>query len=177
MPILKQEDIEDSNEQRHAIVEKLFVTKAPSIPGFQCVRHMTPLVMVALQRANNPYLTNRKGFESIGVEFDAEGKQVTDSVQFAIAMMPKTAEVLVLLSCSNDELKSFVSHPDELASSAMDLVDESDMDTMAEATMFVAEQLQAISKSRAAISDSDKKPESKALKEGAGTPKKRHRTG
>lgn len=166
-----------SEEERHDAIANVLLTDAPVIPGITCVRHITPLVMTALQRANNPYVTGKKGFEAIGIEFDSQGKQLTDLSQFSLAMMPQTAEVLVLLSCSREELKRYTVNPEELESKALDLVEESTLEKMGEATVFIVEQLKAVSLSRSVTSSEDK-PLDSAVQKGGGTrPKKLGRTG
>lgn len=150
--ILKPEQL--SEEARHEATEKVMLTPHGELPSFPLVRHITPLVLVALQRANNPYITGRKGFEVIGITFDEDNDlQSTDRMSFAIAIMPKTAEVLLLLSCTREELKRFATHPEELESRAQDIVEESTKEFMAQATVIISEELQAVSGSKANIAD------------------------
>lgn len=175
MALLKPTEM-DTEEDRHNIIAEAIIGKTPVIPGVVCVREITPLVMAAMQRANNPFITNRKGFEAIGIEFDSEGKQLTDPASFALAIMPKTAEILILLSCSREDLKRFAVSPLALEDAALDLMDTSTMEDLAAGMLFVSEQLEQISKSRAAKSPEDEKPSASALEENSGK-KKRARIG
>lgn len=169
MPILRDEDL-TAEEQRHEALDAVFIDNRPTFAGFQTVRHVTPLVMVALRKANNPFVTARKGFEAMGLNLDGPDK--TDSAEFGIAMMPKTAEVLILLSCSREELKRFASNPAALENAALDLVDGSTLEFMAEATGFVSDIIKLVSKAQAVQAPEDEKIESPAAPEGAGNAKK-----
>lgn len=177
MPVLQPNQL-TPEEERHEVIADAILNDAPSIPGFQCVRNITPLVMVALQRSNNPYITGRKGFDAIGIEFDGDGRQLTDAAGFAMAMMPKTAEVLILLSCSREELRCFSRDSAALDNAALDLVEVSTVDALMEATVFVSKQLEALAKSRADQAPEDEKPSAAAIEEGGATgSKKLVRTG
>jgi hypothetical protein len=170
MPILKLQDLE---EERHEKIAASMVAGAPIIPTFSPVRNFTPLVVAALQMAQNPYVIGKAGFESIGIKFNAKGKQVTDPTAFAIAMMPKTAEAVVALTCDREQLKAYAVNPAALQSAALDLMEESTMEALAGATVYIAEQLGAISASRANPAPKERKPQS-----GGGSGAKKHvRTG
>lgn len=164
MAVINSKDV-GSEEARHETIAEAIIDNTPVIPGVVCVRGITPLVMSALQRANNPFITNRKGFEAIGIEFDKKGKQVTDATTFALAIMPKTAEFLILLSCSREELKRFAVNPEALQDAALDIMEVATMEQLGAATVFVSEQLQQIAKARATKSPEDDKPEAAALGE------------
>lgn len=171
MAVIKPQDVA-SEEARHETIAEAIIDNTPVIPGVVCVRGVTPLVMAALQRANNPFITNRKGFEAIGIEFDKSGKQVTGAAVFALAIMPKTAEFLILLSCDREALKRFAVNPEALQDVALDLMENATMEQLGAATIFVSEQLQQIAKARATKSPEDDKPGASALeKNGA---KKKH---
>lgn len=162
MAILKPETM--SEEERHEIIEDALIggTASP-VP---CVRDFSPLVIIALRRANNPYMTHRKGFDALGVKFDEDGKQLTDPVEFVMMMMMKTAEVLVLFSCSHEELKEFVKSPEKLENASMDFMGEHlpDIEAASNATIFVTEKMGAMSRSQAAKAKEDDKPEAEPLK-------------
>lgn len=170
MPLLKAEEI--SEEERHSIIEKAFFPDKSKFP-LPCVRFFAPLVMVALRRANNPYLTGRKGFDALGIEFGEDGKQITPPAEFFMLMMIKTAELLVCFSCTVDELKAFTMSSVILESAAMDLMEEhlGDMDKMASAAEFVSEQMEILVKSQAKKSSKDDKPSAEAIEK---TGKKKH---
>lgn len=176
MPLLNPSQL-SPEEERNEVITDAIIDEAPAIPGFQCVRGLSPLVIVALQRANNPYMTARRGFDAIGIQFDESGKQLTSSAEFGIAMLPKTAEVLVLVSCSRDELKWYSKDPESLESAALDLVDATDMGVLVEATSFVAKLLEATSKSKVDPAPEDEKPSAAAIEEGGTNAKKLVRTG
>lgn len=166
----------DHDESRQEVIAAALVSEAPSIPGIKAVRHITPLVMVALQRANNPYVTARRGFEAMGIDFDGEATK-TDPAAFGIAMMPKTAEVLILLSCDKETLKKYAVGSTTLQSDAMDFMEDTTPEVLAEATVFVSEQLMSISKTRATKAPEERdSPEASTLN-GASGKKKHVRTG
>ena len=177
MAVIQPKDVAAAeDEARQESIANAIIGGSPAIPGVECVRSITPLVMCALQRANNPFITNRKGFEAMGISFDNKGNQLTDAASFALALMPKTAEVMVLLSCTREELKQFAVSPAALEDAALELMDGATMEQLGEATIFVSNQLQLVAKSRAAKSPEDDKPEASALKE-HGAKKKPLRTG
>lgn len=138
----------DYDEARQETIAAALVSESPDIPGIKAVRHITPLVMVALQKANNPYVTARRGFEAMGIDFDGETTKA-DPAAFGIAMMPKTAEVLILLQCEKDALKRYAVDSAALQNDAMDFMEETTPEALAEATVFISEQLMTISKTRA----------------------------
>lgn len=164
----------DPEEARQETIAAALVSESPAIPGITAVRHITPLVMVALQKANNPYVTAHRGFEAMGIDVSAEATK-EDPAAFGIAMMPKTAEVLVLLSCDKDRLKRYAVDAAALQNDAMDFMEETTPEVLAEATVFVSEQLMMISKTRA-----NKAPEERDTPEAStlnGGKKKPVRTG
>jgi hypothetical protein len=178
MPILKASELApDSEETRQATLAEGILAPPHSVPGFVCVRRITPLVMAALQRANNPYITARKGFEAMGVEFDEEGNQLTDAASFGVAMLPKTAEVLLLMSCTREQLKRYAVSPQALESDALDIVEDSTLETLAQATAFITSELQLMAKTQVIPAPEDEKPSAEALKGGAEGSKKPARTG
>lgn len=176
---MKPQDVApESDEQRQETIADALTSTSPKIPGIEAVRHITPLVMSALHRANNPYVTAKKGFAAMGIEFDGE-KTDLDPTDFGIAMMPKTAEVLILLSCDRDTLKKYAGDSAALNDAALDFMEDATPEILAEATIYVSQQLVAISKTRATNAPEDKpSPEAAALKEGGNNgPKKHARTG
>lgn len=173
MPVLNIQAI--SEEDHHEAVEQAIICDSSGCP-VPCVRFFAPLVLVTLRRANNPYLTGRRGFDAIGVEFDGD-KQLTPPADFVMMMMVKTAEVITLFSCSQDELKAFALDSAKLESAAMDLMSEK-LDTMekiSDATIFVSEKMSILSKTQAKKSSEDDKPSAEGL--GTSGKKKRGRTG
>lgn len=173
MAILKPEALTEEN--RHALIEDALVDGGMK-PPVPCVRDFAPLVIIALRRANNPYMTHRKGFDAIGVEFDEHGKQLTDPVEFVFKMMLKTAEVLVLFSCTHEELKEFVRSSDKLEDAAMDFMGKHlpNIEAASQATLFVTKKMEAMSRSQAATDTEDDKPKAETLDNGK---KKRNLTG
>jgi len=178
MPILNPKDIATEEEKAQVIAEAV-IGKAPdSIADIVFVRDFSPLVMMALQKANNPFATHLKGFREMGIEFDEEGNRLTDAAEFAMLMMPKTAEVLVLWSCSREELKRYAVDPRGLGDAAINLMaDVTSIDEMTKAMERVSDQMQKFNGVQVVKSPDDTKPESEALKEGAGKAKKQHPTG
>lgn len=179
MPVLQPNDVApESDAARQETIGEALIDNAPKIPGVTAVRHITPLVMSALHRANNPYVTAKRGFDAMGVVFDGKTTSL-DPAGFGIAMMPKTAEVLILLSCDRDTLKKYAVDPAALENAALDLMEDATPELLAEATVFVSEQLITISKSRATKAPEEQEsPEAAALKGGGRPgPKKLARTG
>lgn len=178
MALLKAAQIEISEEEnRQNTIAGAITNELPIIPGVSAVRHITPLVMAALHRANNPYVTAKRGFDAMGIHFD-EGKTDADPAEFGIAMMPKTAEVLILLSCDREALKKFAVDPAALLDSALDLMEESTPEMLAEATIYISQELMTISKTRTVKAPEDSEaPEAAALSGDASGKKKPARTG
>jgi hypothetical protein len=165
MPILNPNDLAP-DESRQEVIAEALTSQTPAVPGIVAVRGITPLVMAALHRANNPYVTGKKGFTAMGIQFE-DGKTDVDAGSFGIAMMSKTAEVLILLSCDRPALKSFAGNPASLEDAALDFMEDTTPEVLAEATVFVSEQLMAISKTRVTQApDEAETPEAAALKEG-----------
>jgi len=176
MPILNPNDLTPKAE-REQTIETALLDAPPDLPGVKCVRTITPLVMTVLQRTNNPYVTGKAGFEAAGISFLEDGN-VQDPAQFAIRMMPFTAEVLICFMCTRDELKHYATKSDALQSAALDYMEGSTVEALAEATVFVSEQLGVIAKTRAVPSRDLEKPEAEGLNgEGANAPKKPVRIG
>jgi len=169
MAILNPKDVA-TEETREDILAEALVGTIPGMPGVECVRGFSPLVMLALQKANNPFVTNRKGFEAIGIEFDSKGQQLTTPAEFGFAMMPKTAEVLVLFTCSREDLKQFAVSPAALEDAALELLDGLTLEQSAEAMVFIAERMKRIGKAQATKAEDDTKPVASTMPVG----KKKH---
>lgn len=179
MATIKLEDMSPKTceEERHNIIAESVINKSPAIPGVETVRDITPLVMLALQLANNPYVTGKKGFSAMGIEFDGKNTNL-DHAEFGIRMMPKTAEVLVLFSCDKDKLKQYATNYSSLENDALEFIESSTLESLAEATVYISERIDAMSKSRASKARGDEgTPEAAALREGGKGPKKLARTG
>jgi len=177
MPILNPNSVSPEEAQREKTIGQAIVNGAQSVCGLHCVRDITPLVMTVLQRTNNPFVTGKAGFEAAGISF-AEDGNVQDPAQFAMRMMPFTAEVLICFSCSREDLKRYAADSAALQSAALDYMEGSTIEALAEATVFVSERLGVITKSRASPSQESTKPKAAGLGgDGKGSPKKRVRTG
>lgn len=179
MPILKPTDLEP-DEGRQQIIAKQIIAGACDLPG--AVRGMAPLVMAALQIANNPYVTGARGFaamkfEEMGIRFEEkDGKQVVnDPAGFGIAMMTKTAEVLILVTCDNEQLKRCAMDATALQDAALDYMTTTTFEELAAATVKVSEMLVSSGKSRVSPEDKDA-PKASPFEESGGK-KKRVRTG
>ncbi len=180
MPILDPKKIVPE-EDRENILGEVLIDSAPEIPGMNCIRGISPLVMTALQRTNNPYVTGKKGFLAAGIDFEEKedkAEQEQAAGEFAMAMMPFTAEVLICWTCSREELKKYARDSKALQSAALDFMEDSTMEKLAEATIYVSRQLAAITKSRAVPAPDQRKPKAEMTGGGSGAPKKKHvRTG
>ncbi len=174
MSVLKAEQI--SEEERHEVIAEAVIGKPPVIPGVEIVRGITPLAMIVLQKANNPYITNRKGFAALGVEFDKSGKLISDAAQFGMVMMPKTAEMLAVFSCTREQLKQFASDPAALEDATFELLDTLTTKQLKDATLVISEQLEKLSKSQATQDPDEEKPSAASLETMNGK-KKHNRTG
>lgn len=182
MPILKPQDL-TPEEERHETIAKQIVGSTCNIAG--AVRGMTPLVMAALQLANNPYVTGLRGFAAMGLEEmgiyfeEIEGKQVVnDPAGFGIVMMQKSAEFLVLVTCENVQLKQFAVDAQELQSASLDYMEVASFEDIAAATVKISELLVNSGKSRVSRAPEDKEaPKAATIGEGGHGPKKRVRTG
>lgn len=183
MGLLKQIDVapeEEKERQRdNSIANSIIGNDAPDIPGITCLRGMSPLVMTALHRSDNPYVVGKPGFEAAGIKFEPDGS-VKDFAAFGVAMMPKTAAVLVLWTCSREELKRFAMAPEALESASLDYMEEfaGGVAGLAKVTIHVSEALQAVQLSKAVAVDKDEAPKASTLNgEGHTGPKKLARTG
>lgn len=171
MPVLDPSAV--AEETREQTIARAITNEVPTVPGITAVRGITPLVMAALQTANNPYVTAKAGFDAMGITFkmvevdvEIEGKEEkqwqsqTDmpAASFGIAMMTKTAEVLVLLAADRDTLKRYAVDRLALADAAMDLMEETTPELLAEATVFISGMLVPISKTRAVKAPEDAGP-------------------
>lgn len=177
MSVLKPNEI--APEDRENSIAESIIDGIPEVPGVKCVRGMSPLVMTALHRSNNPYVVGRPGFEEMEIEFEDDGK-VRNAAAFGVAMMPKTAAVLVLWSCDREALKRFATAPEALESASLDFMEEfpGGVSGLAEATIHVSEALQAVQLSKAVAVDDEEKPQASTLNgEGGVGPKKHARTG
>lgn len=169
MAILKQADIEPNEEQqRQNTIGKAIAGVIPKeVAGIPILRGISPLVMEALRRANNPYITGKKGFEAANISFDPTPDKDEESrgAEFAMAMMGKTAEVLACFSCSREELKEFAFGSDQnaLKEAVFDIMENATLEQMAEATVFVSVQLKMASKARADKSPDDTKPKAETI--------------
>ena len=166
MAILKLEEL----ETREDALAKAFTSDMPRpLNGIKFVRKISPLVVVALNKANNPYLTGKRGFEALGLTM--EGDSVSTPAEIGVAIMPKTAEVIVLLTCGRDDLKRYAEDSKALQSAALDMLEDHDVDFFAKATELISEELGGVSKTQAAEA-----PEEEKIKpaggEGAGIEKK-----
>lgn len=179
MAVLNPQEVapEEKEAQREVTIGESLLGNTPDIPGgIKCVREFTPLVMTALQRTNNPYVTGKAGFEAAGISFSEDGN-VKDPSQFAIRMMPYTAEVLICFTCPREDIKRYAVDAPALQSAALEYMENSTIEALAEATVFVSERLGVITKTRA-VSAPDAKPKAAALEgDGNGAPKRRVRTG
>lgn len=177
MALLNTEEIAPEGETtRENIIARAIVDSAPSVPGFTCVRGVSPLVMLALQLANNPFVTNRPGFVAAGVRFDTDGKQVSTDAEFGILMMPKTAEMLVLLTCDREQLKKYSASAETLQSAALDFMESSTMEELSTAAMVLGDWLSNVAKTRAVKAPDEDRQKPADMGEATG-PKKPARTG
>lgn len=156
--------------REHSISESL-IDDIPQVKGITCLRGMSPLVMTALQRSNNPYVTGRPGFEEAGVNIGDDGK-VTDFAAFGIAMMPKTAAVLVLWTCDRPTLKMFATSPEFLENAALDYMEDfpGGIQGLAEVTIHVSKALEAIQLSKAVPAEDEDSPKASTIETESGLP-------
>lgn len=180
MAVIKQVELapEEKEKERENIISESIIGRIPEIPGIKCLRGMSPLVMTALHRSNNPYVVGRPGFEEMGIKFD-EGGKVANFAAFGVAMMPKTSAVLVLWSCDRDALKRFAVDAIALESASLDFMEDfpGGVGGLAEATIHVSEALRAVQLSKAVAVEDDKPHASTINGEGGDGPKKHARTG
>lgn len=181
MAVMNQFDLEEGDQERarENSTSDALISEVPQIPGIECVRGISPLVMTALHKANNPYVVGKRGFELLGVKFTEEGK-IEDLAAFGVAMNPKTAEVLVLWTCDRQELKKFAMDSSSLQDAALDYMEDfpGGIEGMAAATEHVTKALQAVQLAKAVASDAEDKPKASTMTgEGTPGPKKHARIG
>lgn len=184
MPVLKPKDLsleetpEEKEQRREHNTTTALIAGMPNIPGITCLRAMSPLVMTALHRSSNPYVVGKRGFEKAGIYFNDDGN-VKDFAAFGLAMMPKTAEVLLLWTCDREHLKLFAQFPNDLESAALDYMEEfpGGFAGLAEVTSHVAKAIGDVQLSKAVPSEDDTKPKATGLEGGQPGPKKPAHTG
>lgn len=166
MPVLNPNEI--SETERHGEIAGVFTGNLPNIPGFNCVRRFTPLVLVAMQESNNPFATGPQGFEAIGVKLlDGGLPDISNKREFALKMLVPTAAVIVLLTCTRENLKVYAQNKKELQSAAMDLTDDSTLDAITAATVGIMAEMTLMLRATAIIDPAEKEPSAAALNGGS----------
>lgn len=152
--------LEEKN--REEIIAKAFDPPG-NIGEFVCQRQITPLVMRALQGTNNPIVTGSDGFREMGIPLTENGAPNMDARQLAIAMLLKTAEIVILLTCSREDLKLYACYPDRLIGAAVDEAEKMDFESMEAVATFMTQQLELLGKVQTVPDESDKKPETESI--------------
>lgn len=167
MAILKAESMAPQEETRESIIERAIISDNSEklVAGVKCIRGVSPLVMVALIRANNPFVTGQKGFDAAGIAFSPTSKTDDEqAAQFGVLLMPKTAEVLACFSCDRQTLRLFSIDSEALKEAALDILEDIEtLEEMAQAMVFVTKELSSVGKSQVVKSSEDEKPEAEAL--------------
>ena len=156
------------DEQRTADLDDAFSGTKAKVEGFKPVRRVTALVVDILRRRNNFFITGKKGFEEIGIQpgkllavmlpsFDAgKGKPRKPNPEFdpekAGAVVPKIAEVIALLTCSEDALDECDDNPARLNALRREVMRASPDEIMA-AMADVQSEFEKINKSTAVVEE------------------------
>lgn len=167
----------------------------PTIKGMpHCVRRFTPSVCDILSRANNPFMTGVRGFESMGIsQDDAENcmdpmianpdesseersiKNPRFKPELMLRLNPYIAEAMVLITCDGDTLREIfhdtsLKRLKNLAFEFMEAEDRGPLD-IAMMIPFIAERQATIGKANFII------PETGDRKSIIGAKKKQSRRG
>lgn len=113
MALLQSSELSLEEQRENELDDAYSGTVAP-VTGFKPVRRVTALVVDILRRANNFFVTAGRGFTAIGIDpkkfhlimspkIDGEDNPEFDPSK-AGAVVPKIAEVIALLTCSEDEM-------------------------------------------------------------------------
>lgn len=157
------------------------------LQGFRAVRKVSALVAEILRKANNFFITGARGFESMGIDpskamqilqpYVGKGKDKKINPDFdaqkSMAFIPKVAQVIVLLTCSEEELDLFDDDSKNLDKACRDLMKKfSSAEIMAQMP-FVQEEFNKVNRSTATLPE-EEAPE---VELGPGIQKKLDRAG
>lgn len=171
MAVLKSEEMEEVRTESAASAIISDKPEQDFVAGVKLVRRVSPLVLVALEKANNPFITGKAGFEAAGIAFDpkalaSEAEDRTDeqkavAARFAMAIMPKTAEVLACFSCTREELRKFARDPVALEDASFDILENvTSSQDMVEAMLLVTKEMSLFQKVRVSPAPEEQTPES-----------------
>lgn len=100
--------------QREADLDAAYSGNVAPVQGFKPVRRVTAMVVDLLRRANNFFITGARGFKAMDIDpkkFRAILMPTIDGIanpdfdpSKAGAVVPKIAEVIALLTCSDDDM-------------------------------------------------------------------------
>lgn len=101
-------------QQRERDLDEAYSGNAAEIQGFKPVRRVTALVVDILRRVDNFFITGASGFRAIGIDPKRIQETIAPKINGkanpsfdpnkASAMVPKVAEVIALLTCTEQEL-------------------------------------------------------------------------
>jgi len=152
------------DEKRAAEVEDAFNGTKAAVAGFKPVRRVTALVVEILRRANNLFVTGEKGFQAIGVSIKQFQKVIAPMLEDgkpnpdfdpgkAGAIVPKIAEVIALLTCSDDEMDACDDDPKHLDKLRRNIMRNRTLNEIMESMADVQAEFTKINRSTAVVED------------------------
>lgn len=155
------------DEQREADLDAAYSGTKAAIAGFKPVRRVTALVVDILRRANNFFITGPRGFEAVGIDAKKLHVILSPTIndkpnpQFdpskAGAIVPKIAEVIALLTCSEDDMDACDEDLSNLNRLRRNVMKERDMNEIMMAMSDVQAEFTKINRSTAVV-ESEKSP-------------------
>lgn len=151
--------------QRDADLDDAYNGTKAAVVGFAPVRRVTALVVDILRRANNFFITGARGFEAIGIDAKKFHLILSPTINDkpnayfdpskAGAIVPKIAEVIALLTCSEDEMDACDDDLANLNAIRRRVMKERDMNQIMEAMPDVQAEFAKINRSTAVVESED----------------------
>lgn len=179
--------ISDNIPEIERDIDGAFSGQKSKLPGFVAVRRPTALVAEILRKNNNFFITGQRGLSAMDMQPSDVEKLVSPTIEVAgkvvpnpdfdagklMSFVPKIAEVIVLLTCTDDELDDFDEDPKLFKKKRNSLMGQHSSGEILLLMTDVQEEFNKINKSTAVIDDSEE--ELPSLK--GSTVKKRVRPG
>jgi hypothetical protein len=152
-----------ADEQRKNDLDAAFSGTKAKVVGFKPVRRVTALVVDLLRRSNNFFITGAQGFKAIGIDPKKLGSIIAPTIDGepnpdfdpskAGAMVPRIAEVIALLTCTEDEMDECDEDAKILGKLRRRVMKERTMEEIMEAMTDVQAEFTKINRSTAVVED------------------------
>lgn len=162
MPLIEPTNLQTPTRD----LEAAFSGEKAKLEGFRAVRRPTALVAEILRKANNFFITGARGLAEIGLNPQDAQKQIRPLLPNGepnpdfdpskmMAFVPKVAEVVVLLTCSDDDLDTFDEDPKAFRGAVRDLMRKHSSPEILALIGSVQEEFDKITQSTAVASEED----------------------